>query len=296
MTLCLVVLLNIDKFVTTPPHTVSRKSQIDMSDTIADPKHHPSPTFDVSKLIIDPFATMEDFNPAPNEPCFCGSGNTFGQCCGSTEAVRPPPFGLFMFENYLDKNTVDDLLAYARERDGQRLMVIDNNQSTPDNIVKVEDQRRIAERVDMGDRRQEFNDLVKTIFVDVAKKCVGQSLEWYESPDLMRYREGGYYVKHADSQNMDVEHRTWTKVIDRDLSILIYLNDDFEGGELSFYRLNYQIRPRAGAVVMFPSDHRYLHQAETVKKGVRYAIVSWGSLKGVPKVAQNPPDCAIYID
>ena len=78
--------------------------------------------------------------------------------------------------------------------------------------------------------------------------------------------------------------------------MLIYLSNDFEGGELSFYKLNYQIRPQAGAVVLFPSDHRYLHQAETVKKGVRYAIVSWSAVKGIPKVACKPPECAIFLD
>lgn len=255
----------------------------------------PPETPATSPLLTDPFEHMADFNPDPTEPCFCASGKSFAQCCGSTQAVRPPPFGLFMFENYLDKATLKDLMAFADQRDGQRLMVIDNNQSTPDNIVKIQDQRRIAERVDLGERRPQLNALVQSIFVDLAAKCLGRSLEWLESPDLMRYREGGYYVKHADSQNMNPQTRTWSRVIDRDLSLLIYLNDDFEGGELSFYKLNYQIRPRAGAVVMFPSDHRYLHQAETVKRGVRYAIVSWASLTGVPKVASKPPECAILL-
>jgi predicted 2-oxoglutarate/Fe(II)-dependent dioxygenase YbiX len=272
-----------------------------MSDVTVDPsvnrtQRPPSESNDESILIIDPFTAMDDFNPGPGAPCFCNSGKSFGECCGSTQAVRPPPYGLFMFENYLDQRTVDELMTFARQRQGQRLMVIDNEQSTPDNIVKIEDQRRIAERVDMGERRQQLNELVKTIFVELAQQCIGRSLDWFESPDLMRYREGGYYVKHADSQNMNAQDHTWSKVIDRDLSMLIYLNDDFEGGELSFYRLNYQIRPRAGAVVMFPSDHRYLHQAETVKKGVRYAVVSWASVKGVPKIARKPPDCAIPVN
>lgn len=249
-----------------------------------------------SAMIIESNQPVSDFQPTENDPCYCGSGNSFTVCCGSTDYIRPPPRGLFMFENYIDAELVTDLTAFANQQDGQRLMVIDNNQSTPDNIVKVEDQRRVAERVDLAERRQEINQLVKTVFVDLANQCFGKSLDWFEAPDLMRYRKGGYYVKHADSQNMDLATRTWNKVIDRDLSMLLYLNDDYEGGELSFYKLNYQIRPRAGAVVLFPSDHRFLHQAETVKKGVRYAIVSWASVKGIQKVARKPPECAIFID
>lgn len=253
--------------------------------------------FKNSKIIItESFGPTEEFNPGENEPCFCESGKSFGECCGSTELVRSPPYGLCMFENYLDPAVVKDLVAYAEQRDGQRLTVIDNETSTPDNIVRVEDERRITERVDLGDRQKELNEIVKNVFVELAEQCYGLSLDWYEKPDLMRYREGGFYVKHADSENADPETKQWSKVIDRDLSMLIYLNDDYEGGELSFYKLNYQVWPRAGAAVMFPSDHRFLHQAEVVKKGVRYAIVSWASVKGVAKVANKPPESAILIN
>ena len=249
-----------------------------------------------SPLIASSNGPTRDFNPDGNDACFCNSGKVFNFCCGSTKAVRPPPFGLYAFENYLDKNLAQELVNYAEQREGQRLMVIDNNASTPNNIVKVEDEQRITERVNLGQRRPEINAMVKSVFTRLADQCFGVSLDWFEAPDLMRYREGGYYLKHADSENMDLKTNTWSKVIDRDLSLVIYLNDDFEGGELSFYKFNYQIRPRAGAAVLFPSDHRYLHQAETVKKGVRYAIVSWASVRGVRKVANKPPEPAILID
>jgi predicted 2-oxoglutarate/Fe(II)-dependent dioxygenase YbiX len=224
------------------------------------------------------------------------SSKPFYECCGSTEMVRPPPFGLFMFENFLTPEVCSDLVEFANQCDGERLMVIDNDQSTPNNVVRVADKRRITERVNLGERRSELIELVKSTFIDLTKQCTGRELEWFEAPDLMRYHEGGFYVKHADSQNMDPDTKIWSKVIDRDLSMLIYLNDDFEGGELSFYKLNYRIRPRAGAAVLFPSDQRFLHQAEAVKKGVRYAIVSWASVRGIPKIAEHAPDSAIMLD
>jgi predicted 2-oxoglutarate/Fe(II)-dependent dioxygenase YbiX len=259
-----------------------------------------SPTSTLSKssppFILPVNGPEPDFRPDANAPCFCGGGETFANCCGSTRFARPPPYGLFMFENYLDADLARELTAFAEQRDGQRLMVIDNKASTPDRLVKVEDERRVAERVDMGERRTQLNEIVKNAFVDLAGKCMGERLQWFEAPDLMRYRQGGYYVRHADSHNMDLDTGTWSKVIDRDLSMLIYLNDGYEGGELSFYKFNYQIRPRAGAAVLFPSDYRYLHAAEVVTKGVRYAIVSWASLLGVPKVAGRPPEPAIFVE
>ena len=67
------------------------------------------------------------------------------------------------------------------------------------------------------------------------------------------------------------------KKADRDVSLLIYLNNDFEGGDLRFNYFNYTFSPRKGDVVLFPSDHRYMHEAQLVSKGTRYVIVSWGS-------------------
>lgn len=250
----------------------------------------------LSMLIKEGVEPEPEFRPKKDDPCYCPSGKLFYDCCGSNEEIRPAPFGLFAFENYLDPDVVKELVEYADQCEGSPLMVIDNDKSTPNNIVRMKDKARVTERVLLGDRHKDLTALVRTVFLELTRKCIGEELEWFETPDLMRYHEGGYYVRHADSQNYDAETNMWNKVIDRDLGILIYLNEDFEGGELSFYNLNYQIRPRAGAAVLFPSDQRFLHQAETVKEGVRYAIVSWGSLKKIPKIADKPPKAAILLD
>ena len=78
--------------------------------------------------------------------------------------------------------------------------------------------------------------------------------------------------------------------------MLIYLNDDFKGGMLRFDRFNYRVKPRAGMAVLFPSDCRYIHEAENVTDGVRYAIVSWASVNGVDKICTRPPEPAIFLN
>ena len=245
------------------------------------------------------FTSTEDkdaFNPGPEDICFCGSGKTFSRCCGASDLVRPPPYGLFMFENFIDPQLAHEMTEYADQCEGQPLMMIDEKLSTADKIVKIQDERRITERVQLGNRRKEFQDLMGKAFVELAERCVGVKLDWYEAPDLMRYHEGGHYAIHADSMNWNAETNKWHKVIDRDLSMLIYLNDGYEGGELTFNKFDYIIRPRAAAAVLFPSDHRYLHQAHVVTKGVRYAMVSWASVKGIPKIASEPPKNAVPVE
>jgi prolyl 4-hydroxylase len=81
---------------------------------------------------------------------------------------------------------------------------------------------------------------------------------------VLRYKEGNFIDEHADRATAR-----------RILSGLIYLNDDFEGGELIFPRQNLTIKPEAGMVVMFPASFAYPHRVTTVFKGTRYSVVSW---------------------
>ena len=102
--------------------------------------------------------------------------------------------------------------------------MIDEDASTPGNIVtKIDDHRR-SERVLMGPHYQTVCKIVESTFKELAEKCAGEKMDWYEPPQLLRYNPGGYYYAHADSEHLDPNNRTWHKVIDRDLSLLIYLN------------------------------------------------------------------------
>jgi predicted 2-oxoglutarate/Fe(II)-dependent dioxygenase YbiX len=106
----------------------------------------------------------------------------------------------------------------------------------------------------------------------------------------LRYRPGGHYKPHADSENWHREQRQWVRGMDRDYSILVYLNDGYDGGELRFPNFGFRLQPRAGLLVCFPSDHRYLHEVAPVTAGTRYALVSWITARGTPRVGGRPRD------
>jgi hypothetical protein len=50
-------------------------------------------------------------------------------------------------------------------------------------------------------------------------------------------------------------------------SLVCYLNDDYEGGEIYFKNQDIKIKPKAGSLVLFPSVHPYLHESLPVTKG-----------------------------
>lgn len=204
------------------------------------------------------------------------------------------PPGVLVVKNFLDANTCQTILAYAEARKGASSTVQNPYADAADrNLLS---RTRNSELIDI----EGIADRVLPILANVLTRNVaphfGAQLEWFEYPQLLRYREGGEYTVHADSENWIAERRRWERGMDRDYSLLIYLNEEFSGGEIEFANFGFQIRPRRGMLLAFPSDHRYVHAARPVTAGNRYVLVTWSAAKGSPRVNMEPPPRALRLD
>jgi hypothetical protein len=74
----------------------------------------------------------------------------------------------------------------------------------------------------------------------------------------------------------------WAFASGASMSVVYFLNDDFAGGELVFPELDLIVKPEAGTLVCFPSDHNYVHGVNPVTSGHRYTVVTWMRVKGMP--------------
>jgi len=85
--------------------------------------------------------------------------------------------------------------------------------------------------------------------------------------ELLRYNVGMGYKQHIDN------------FIDapRAVSCSIAVNDDYEGGEFTFFDQTISYKQEKGSVLLFPSSFQYPHQVNPVTKGVRYSIITWFS-------------------
>jgi predicted 2-oxoglutarate/Fe(II)-dependent dioxygenase YbiX len=226
---------------------------------------------------------VKTFHCDPAQACYCNSLRPFGECCAAPRADRKPPHGIFIEPNCLSQADCRRLVRFAQKQNAKWLMTRDPEKSTPTRFVEKRDSGRVTQQVDMGKHQDYLDAIVRRALVDVAFQKMGIA-DFFEPPYLLRYRVGGKYGMHADAEIYDAEKGLFYRVADRDVSLLIYFNDDFEGGELTFNRLNYTYRPVAGDLVMFPSTNLYMHQAEPVTRGNKYALVSWASLKGSEKL------------
>ena len=50
----------------------------------------------------------------------------------------------------------------------------------------------------------------------------------------------------------------------------MYLNDNYEGGEIEFPNQKVKIKPEAGSILIFPSMNPYIHESKPTSKNEKY--------------------------
>lgn len=112
-------------------------------------------------------------------------------------------------------------------------------------------------------------------------KILNIDIKQIESLQGIKYISGQYFLPHRDGyegirkQNLTKEsgNRIW--------SLLIYLNEDYEGGETGFPLLNLDIKPKKGMALMWHNLKENgdlldesLHEGKLVVSGTKYIITT----------------------
>lgn len=93
----------------------------------------------------------------------------------------------------------------------------------------------------------------------------GINVIYYEAFNFVKYEgEGKHFNIHADHG----------PAYNSTVSAVIYINDNYEGGEIQFPRLdNYTLIPKVGDIAVFPSNYIYEHASLPMRSGTKYCVV-----------------------
>ena len=117
--------------------------------------------------------------------------------------------------------------------------------------------------------------LIKEIFID------GHGIPVQRLPvnpiHFVKWIAGMNSKLHADCEKPDGTPAYAADFYKYSIAVLLYPNDDYTGGEITFPEYDITFKPKPGSFIMFPGNNNYAHIVNQVKSGVRYTMPSWYS-------------------
>ena len=143
--------------------------------------------------------------------------------------------------------------------------------SDPDGVVESDDRVCMDEIWFLQDHK----------FYDVLKNFVLKGLENYSKQHpkfvvthhtnfrLNKYSKGGFMSKHCDN----IHHSHGQQYGYPHVSVLLFLNDDYDGGEFVVADETYVTKK--GSSLIFPSNFMFPHEVKPITNGTRWSVITW---------------------
>lgn len=112
-------------------------------------------------------------------------------------------------------------------------------------------------------------------------KVTNLPTENMENVHVVKYELGGEYKPHFDYFNVKSHAKQLERGGQRIKSVLVYLNDDFEGGETQFPKLKLTVKPQIGKLIVWDNvlegkeNPNSIHAGLPVTKGTKYIMIVW---------------------
>lgn len=178
---------------------------------------------------------------------------------------------IFLCENALEATFCDQVIAEFSDTDEWQ-------QTRVGRLAEVDRSIRNVDVIEFSSRRvlqknESVRGAIEQTLLMAAMKAVREYQKMFpdcrivegRAFELLRYRPGAFYRRHTDSFVSEP----------RSLSCSFALNDDFVGGDWSFFGGDYTVTPPTGSVIIFPSNFMFPHEILQVKEGTRYSVVTW---------------------
>ena len=116
----------------------------------------------------------------------------------------------------------------------------------------------------------QINEQIQVLIKEYSELIYPYNLPIIEATpcSLRKMKEGDYYKEH-DDDGLGVNTGS------HKITVSICLNDNYEGGEFTFFQESLSFRLKKGDVLMFPSSFQYPHGVKKITKGTRYQLVLW---------------------
>ena len=171
------------------------------------------------------------------------------------------------YENVVPDELCDDIISYtieSKELTPSTYSSHDRTSSKSLQMVVMDDVWFLGEDK-YYEEMKEHTLSVLSIYQKV-HKIVCQR---YTDFRVNRYRSGGFMSEHIDN----IHHSHGQQYGYPHLSVLLFLNEDYKGGE--FVVADDQYKTKKGSAIIFPSNFMFPHKVNKIEYGIRWSVISW---------------------
>ena len=181
----------------------------------------------------------------------------------------------------LDQHDVDKLNSHIDMLEFNQSSVFD----TKGDGLKIDNINRTSTVATLDNNHeitQEFHEKINRGLDEYKKRLVKihNNFSYYPVPggiDTRSWREGIQILQYEKSQEYKFHHdsaiRREQEQYHRQISVIVYLSEDFKGGGTSFIHTTY--KPKPGYALIFPSNWCFPHAGEPVEEGRKRVAVTW---------------------
>ena len=181
----------------------------------------------------------------------------------------------------LDQHDVDKLNSHIDMLEFNQSSVFD----TKGDGLKIDNFNRTSTVATLDNNHeitQEFHEKINRGLDEYKKRLVKihNNFSYYPVPggiDTRSWREGIQILQYEKSQEYKFHHDSAIRRVQeqyhRQISVIVYLSEDFKGGGTSFIHTTY--KPKPGYALIFPSNWCFPHAGEPVEEGRKRVAVTW---------------------
>jgi prolyl 4-hydroxylase len=127
---------------------------------------------------------------------------------------------------------------------------------------------------------------VFTKFAEIAAEFTGVPVTHQEETQIVSYKAGGMYTEHydgcVDTKGKEFCINSYGSAGDRLATLLVYINDNYTGGQTRFTKLGFSVTPELGKGILFyniDKDERIIveseHTGTKVINGNKWIATKW---------------------
>ena len=179
-------------------------------------------------------------------------------------------------DDFITEEQLKDLMGFVKKQNFAEGQVVSD-----DNTRTLKDNSRIVDVLCLDPLDE---NMTNVFWFNIMKKLIKIKYLSYanmfnknylytsgiQPPQILRYKPGGQHVPHIDSCDM----------FNRTLSVIVFLNEEYTGGELVFPKhdnseILLKVDKKPGRCVICPSNFLFPHTVTPVETGTRYSLVTW---------------------